>query len=140
MIHEIRAFAAREGSRRAQNGIVLPVAVEGDDQRTARQVEAGGQRRGLAVVRAELDDAEQRQLAGEVAEARARRVRRTVVDDDHLVRLPQALHHALEAQEQRAHVVLLVVDGDDDGERRVGHAPLPPAVRSSPRVRLRALR
>ena len=138
--HDVVALLELVDQPRDVRRVVLAVPVEGDDERAAGQVEAGRQRGGLAEVRAKLHDAERRQLDRELAEARARRVRRSVVDDDQLVRLPQALHDVPEAHEEGADVVLLVVDGDDDGEREAAHALLPPAVRSSPRVRLRALR
>ena len=37
-------------------GVVLQVAVHGDDELALRVVEAGGQRRGLAEVAAQFDD------------------------------------------------------------------------------------
>src|SRR5262249_61024750 len=84
------------------------------------------------------------------------RVRRPVVDDDHLVGLPQPFHDIADTGEQRPDVVLLVVDRDDDGERETRRAPLTDgpgvrgrpdahaflwlAARSSPRLRFRPLR
>ena len=69
-------------------GIVLQVAVGGDDQAAARVREAGGKRRGLAEVAAEADHAQARIAGLQRGQLLERVVRAAVVDDQDLVAAP----------------------------------------------------
>ena len=66
--------------RRDVGGIVLQVAVGGDDEAAAGVREAGGERRGLAEVAAEADHAQPRVLRLERGQQRERIVGAAVVD------------------------------------------------------------
>ena len=120
--HRRRSPASRRGEqRRDVVRVVLAVAVERDDDLAARVREAGRQRGGLAEVAVEVDDAEVR-----IARARAPRAARACAS-----RLPSftktisygppsARATARQLGVQRPDVALLVVDGNDDRERRRG--------------------
>ena len=136
--------------------VVLSVPVHGGDEPPAGHVEAGGQSGRLAEVRPEPDHPERAESAGQLTQARPRPIPRAVVDDDHLVRTPEAFHDVPQARQQGPDVVLLVVDGDDDRQRHAGrrvpigrlladaargaHGLFSLATRRSPRVRFSALR
>ena len=75
-----------QGDHRGMSrGIVLQVAVGGDDQPAARVGEAGGKRRRLAEVAAEPDDAQPRIARLERRQLLERVVRAAVVHDQDLV-------------------------------------------------------
>ncbi len=65
-------------------GVVLEVAVDGHDGLALRLVESRDQRRGLAEVATEPDDADVLLGAVEARESRERSVSRSVVDEDRL--------------------------------------------------------
>ena len=169
MIHEMSPLATREGSRRDQNVSwrscrqPLTTSYPSLSLSTSRGMSAGSFWPSPSMVTTSAPRARSkpaasaavwpkfarsrttrsaRELDREVAEARARRVRRAVVDDDQLVRPAEAFHDVPQARQEGPDVVLLVVDGDDDRERdgASDRALACPAARRSPRVRLRALR
>ncbi len=98
--------------------VVLPVAVEGHHDRAARVGEARRERRGLAEVPVEVDDAEVRILGRKRAEAGERRVGAAVVDENDLVGAADAGGNTGDLGEEGVDVALLVVDRHDDRERR----------------------
>jgi hypothetical protein len=77
-------------------------------------LEGGHQRRGLAVVPDQAQDADPLIGLGKAAEHRARAVARAVVDKDDLVGSRQAVERLGQRREQRRQRLDLVVDRDDD--------------------------
>jgi hypothetical protein len=98
--------------------IVLQVAVDGGDHPARGGVEAGVEGRRLSEVSPEEDGAEPGPVGREPGEQLRRPVAAPVVDDDDLERPRLGREDAVELLEQRLEVLDLVVNGDDDGERR----------------------
>ena len=97
--------------------IVLQVAVHGDEHFAVRVLDARRHRRRLAVVAAELDDAQPRIAACERRSDRDRVVLAAVVDEHHLERPAELIERLHDRLVQRANAFLLVVQRHDDGKR-----------------------
>jgi hypothetical protein len=96
-------------------GIVLEVAVHGDEHVALGVVEASGERGGLAEVAAELDDEDARVDGGDLFEQAVGAVARAIVDEDHLEGVADLLHDQLDAVVEGGDVLFLVVERHDDG-------------------------
>ncbi len=95
--------------------IVLQVAVHRHEHLAARLLDAGRHGRRLAVVAAELHDAHARVAARDLGGELERAVPAAVVHEDHLERNAERLERAHDGGVHARHVVLFVVEGDDDG-------------------------
>ena len=103
-------------------GRILQVGIERHDALAAHALEAGDDRRVLAVVGVEQHDARDVRPREElVLQQRRGAVAAAVVDEHHFVRDPQRVEGRIEAREERGQAGLLVVDRDDDGQLRRGH-------------------
>ena len=111
-------------------GVVLEVAVHGEDELALRVVEAGGEGGGLAEVAAEFDDEDARIDGGDLFKEAVGAVAGAVVDEDEFKGLARVgehgFHDGFEAVVEGGDVFFFVVEGDDDGELRHGsdHTPL----------------
>ena len=94
-------------------GIVLKVAVDGDDDVARGLLEPGLQGGRLAEVAPEPNDADVVVGSVEAGEGREGPVRGAVVDEDDLPRPAQRLECGLELVVQQRDALLLVVYGDD---------------------------
>ena len=95
--------------------IVLQVAIHGDDVLALGVVEAGGQRRGLAKVAAQLDYDDAAIHRGDLLQHPEGVVAAAVVHEHQLERLTGGFHHRLQAVIKLGDVLFLVVEGHDDG-------------------------
>ncbi len=100
-------------------GIVLQIAIHGDDVFAARMVETSGQTGRLAKVTAKLDHGHAAVDGCDLAQHSERVVIRAVIDQHNFERLTGSLHYRFQAVVEIGYVLLLVVQGDDD--RVLGH-------------------
>ena len=118
-----RGSIERRDERRQVRGGALEVGVERGDERSARGVEPGAQRRRLSAPAREPDWPEPRLAGGESRQHGRALVRGAVVDDDQLpdeaARLERGAHLLQQAREVRR----LVVRGHDDAERNARRHP-----------------
>ena len=96
-------------------GVVLEIAVHGEDVVALGVVEAGGKSRGLAEVAAELDDEDAGVYGSDLFEETIGAVAGAVVDEDELEGVADLLHDGLEAVVESGDVLFLVVERHDDG-------------------------
>ena len=104
--------------------VVLPIAVDRDEDLAARQVESGRQGRGLAAVAPQEHDANVLGIGMlNRLELRRRAIRRAVIDKNQLVFKGQRPQYRVELGVKRLDVVDLVEDRNQDrqGDR---HCPL----------------
>jgi hypothetical protein len=119
--HDVRDVAPRHRVHPLQRLVADPVVVVDEvDVLAARQLDADVARPPGPARVGDVLDAHVRVLGGEPVEPRRRGVGRAVVDEDHLV-----LARRERLVQQRADAVVdvasRVVDGDDDGDLRLGH-------------------
>ena len=100
--------------QRNVGGIVLQVAVHGDDVFAAGVVESSGEAGGLAKIAAQLDDGHAAVDGGNLAQQRERAVDRAVIDQHHLEGLAARFHHGLKPRVEVGDVLLLVVERNYD--------------------------
>ena len=120
---EVEALVELREQARDLGGVVLEVAVDRDDDVAGRLGEAGIERRRLAEVAPQADDAH---VVVGVVEPRERAegaVGRAVVDEDRLPGRPSAVERGGELVVEQRDALLLVVHGDDDRD----HAARVPA-------------
>ena len=98
-------------------GVVLEIGVHGDDDRAAGALEPGVEGRRLPGVPAESEDADPGILGRQLAEHVARAVGGAVVHEQDLEGLAMAVENADQLPIASLDVRLLVVGGDDHGER-----------------------
>ncbi len=101
--------------QRNVRGVVLQIAVHGDDVLAARMIEPGGQCRSLPKIPPQADHRHPAVYAGNLAQQVKRLVRRSVIHQHHFKTFAVGLHHRLQAVVEIGDVFLLVVQGDDDG-------------------------
>ena len=101
--------------QRDVGGIVLQVAVHGDDVLSAGMVESGGEASGLAKITAQLDHGYAAVDGGNLAQQLESAVDRTVIDQHHLESLAARFHHGLQPRVEVGDVLLLVVERNYDG-------------------------
>ena len=106
--------------QRDVGGIVLQIAIHGDDVLAPGMVETGGQSGGLAEVAAELDHRDAAIDGRDLAQHGESVVVRTVIDQHDFEGLARRLHHRFQAVVEIGDVLLLVVQRDDDGV--LGHS------------------
>src|SRR4051812_10238706 len=97
-------------------GIVLQVAIHGDDVLTASIVEAGRQSRCLPEVAAQLDDDHAAVYSSDLVQVKEGLVAAAVVYKDQLEAFAGRLHHVLEAVVELGDVLFLVVKRHNDRE------------------------
>src|SRR5260370_29178424 len=78
-------------------GIVLEIAVHGEDEVALGVVEAGGEGGGLAEVAAELDDENAAVDSGDLFEEAVGAVAGSIVDEDEFEGIADLLHYGFEA-------------------------------------------
>ena len=123
--HEIEALVQLREQPRNLRRVVLEITVDGHDHVARCFREAGSERRGLAEVAAEPDDADVVVSAVQSRESRERPVGRPVVDEDRFPGLCGCLEHLGELCEQRPDVFFLVVHRDDDRDHGRERTPPP---------------
>ena len=96
--------------QRDVGGIVLQVAVHGDDVFAAGMVEAGSKAGGLAKVAAQLDHGHAAIDGGDFAQQIEGAIEGTIVDQHHLETSRRCFHDGLEAGVQVGDILLLVVE------------------------------
>ena len=96
--------------------VVLAVGVEGDDDPAAGMVEAGGEGCRLAVVAAEADGDDVVIFGGQLLQAGEATVLAAVVDEQGFIIEARTAQRGANLLGQRAQVVFLVVDGDDEAQ------------------------
>ena len=96
-------------------GIVLQVAVHGDDVLALGVIEAGGQRRGLPEIAAQLDHHHAAVDGGNLLQHPEGVVAAAVIDEDQLERLAGRFHHHLQPVVEFGDVLFFVVERYDDG-------------------------
>ncbi len=96
-------------------GIVLQVAIHGDDVLTFGVIEAGRKRRGLPEVAAQFYHYDAPIDRGDLLQHPEGIVVAAVVHEDQLERLVGAFHHHLEAVIELGYILFFVVEGDDNG-------------------------
>ncbi len=96
-------------------GIVLEIAVHGEDEVALGVIEAGGEGGGLTEVAAQLDDEDARVDRGDLFEQAIGAVARTIVDEDQFEGFADLLHYGLEAVVEGGDVFFFVVERNDDG-------------------------
>ncbi len=101
-------------------GIVLKIAVHGEDELAGGVVETGGERRGLAEVPAQLDHEDAAVDRGDLFEQFVGAVPGAVVNKHHLKAVGHLFHYLLQAGVQYGDVFFLIVKRNDDGEFRHG--------------------
>ena len=99
-------------------GIVLQIAVHGDDVFAFGVIEARGQRGGLAEVAAQLDHHHAAVDRGNLLQHPEGVVAAAVVDEDQLERLAGGFHDHLQAVVELGDVLFFVVKRYDDGVLR----------------------
>ena len=97
-------------------GVVLEVAVHGDDDAAAGEVEAGGEGGGLAEVAAKADEADLREARGCGAEGVPGAVGGAVIDEDGLGGAAEGGEGGVDGLAERGDGLDLVVEGDSDGD------------------------
>ena len=97
--------------------VVLQVAVHRDQDLAPGVLDAGRHGRRLAVVAPELHDAKSRVVPGDVDGKLKGAVTAAVIDEHHLERDAQWLDRLDDGRVHAPDVVLLVVEGNDDGDR-----------------------
>src|SRR5208283_2747385 len=95
-------------------GIVLQVAVHGNDVFPAGMVESSGEAGGLAKIPPQLDDGHAAVNGGNLTQQIERAVDRTIIDQHHLESLAARLHHRLQTGVQVGDVLLFVVERNYD--------------------------
>jgi hypothetical protein len=95
-------------------GIVLQVAVHGDEHFAVRMFDAGGHRGRLPVVATELDDAQPRIVPCERGSDRDSIVLAPVVDEHHFVWASELIDRPHDRLIERANALRLVVQRHDD--------------------------
>ena len=101
-------------------GIVLEIAVHGEDEVPLGVVEAGGEGGGLAEVAAKLDDENAAVYGGDLFQQAVGAVAGSVVDEDQFKRLADLLHYGFEAIVEGGDVFFFVMERNDDGIFRHG--------------------
>ena len=96
-------------------GIVLEVAVHGEDVVALGVIEPGGEGRGLTEVATELDDEDAAVDGGDLFEEAIGSVAGTIVDKDQFEGLADLFHDGLEAIVESCDVLLFVMERNDDG-------------------------
>src|SRR5947209_226191 len=94
-------------------------AVQGDDHPAAGVIEAGLEGGGLAIVAAEAHRHHPAVAGAELPQLRRRRVAAAVVDQQQLPLPAQPVRRGADLLVEGVHALLLVVEGDDDGEVHV---------------------
>jgi hypothetical protein len=116
--HDVVTGACLLDERRDGRGWMLQVVVQAHDQIALRRPESGEERRMLAAIGSQIDDAQAIVPRGGHTQHVSARVRAAVVDCDHLVRPPLVFTHADDAVDRRADDRRAVVDGKDNGDHR----------------------
>ena len=111
---EIEALRQRRREIGDLGRVVLTVAVHRDDDAAARGGEPVGERRRLAEVTPQLDDAHVVASFGEPAHDRKRPVGGAVVHEDDLERGAARSQRLVDLGNERLEAVRLVVNGDDE--------------------------
>ena len=102
-------------------GRMLEIGVHDHDRSPARMVEAGGDRDFLAEIAAEGDRVDPWVLLMRGVKRLQRRIARTVVDEDDLVRSDATFERRRQPRDQQRNILGLVVDRHEDGQfRRLG--------------------
>ena len=96
-------------------GIVLQIAVHGDDVLAACVIETGGQSSGLAEITAEFDHGNPAIHSGNLAQHGECVVAGAVIHQHDFECLARRLHHRFQTVVQIGDVLLLIVQRDDDG-------------------------
>src|SRR5882762_7564146 len=96
-------------------GIVLQIAIHGDDVLSTRVVKTGGQPRRLAKVPAQLHNGHTAVDRGDFTQQLKRAIDRAVVHQHDLEALAVSLHHDLQAVVEVSDVFLFVMQGYHDG-------------------------
>src|ERR1700730_9239786 len=91
-------------------GIVLEIAVHGEDEVPLGVVEAGGEGGGLAEVAAKLDDENAAVYGGDFVQQAVGAVAGSVVDEDELERFADLLHYGFEAVVEGGDVFFFVME------------------------------
>ena len=121
--------------QRDVGGIVLQIAIHGDNVLSTRMVETGGQSRGLAEVAAQLDHRDAAIDRGDLAQHGEGMVARSVIDQHNFEGSAGGLHHRFQAVVEIGDVLLLIVQRDDDGV--LGHRPFIISRQAFPKRRIR---
>ena len=101
--------------QRNVGGIVLQVAIHGDDVLAAGMIETCGQAGGLAEVAAQFDDRHAAVHSGDLAQHGEGVVVRAIVHQNHLECLAAGFHHRFQAVVEVGDIFLLVMQRYDDG-------------------------
>ncbi len=101
--------------QRYVGGIVLQVAIHGDDVVAAGMIEAGGESGGLPKVAAQADDRDAAIDRGNFTQHVEGTVAGAVIDKDDFKAGAMGLHDGLEAIVQIGDILLLIVQGHNDG-------------------------
>ena len=104
---------ARRPQQGNVGGIVLAVAVERRDPGAARRLDAGADRRALAVAGAMADQPQPGEAAGEAGDLGGGRVGAAVVDIDDLI-VERAIQRGADLGDERRDILGLVAHGNDD--------------------------
>ena len=123
-VHDLDAFAGPRVQPRDVFGRVLEVAVHDDDPAAARGLDAGRDRRVLAEVATEPDEAHGVVLVGELAEDAPGLVRAAIVDEDDLVLAGNLRESESRGARVGAGGTRALVDRDDDADLDVIHREL----------------
>ena len=94
---------------------MLQIAVHGNDVFAAGVVETGGKSRGLAKIPAQLDDSHTAVHGCDLAKQVKAAIRGTIVHQHHFETFAIQLHDRFQAIVEVSDVLLLVVQGDNDG-------------------------
>jgi len=108
-------------------GIVLEIAVHGEDEVALGVVEAGGKGGGLAEVAAELDDENAAVDGGDLFKQAVGPVAGTIVDEDQFEGFADLFHHGLETVVEGGDVFFFVMERNNDGIFRHGFNDTPVA-------------
>ena len=101
-------------------GVVLEIAVHGEDEVALGVVEAGGEGGGLAEVAAELDDENPTVDGGDFFKQAVGAVAGSIVDEDQFEGFADLLHYGFESVVEGGDVFFFVMERNDDGIFRHG--------------------
>jgi len=96
-------------------GIVLEIAVHGEDEVALGVVEAGGEGGGLAEVSAELDDENAAVDGGDLFKQAVGAVSGSIIDEDQFEGFTDLLHYRFETVVEGGDVLFFVMERNDDG-------------------------
>ena len=113
---EIEAFVELREQARNLRGIVLQIAIDGDDRLAVRLIEPGAERSRLAEVPSQPDHADVRAPVVQPRQRGERPVGRTVIDEDRLPLGVQRLEGRAKLVVEECDAPFLVVNRDDDGD------------------------